>query len=90
MLGYAAQSDAALPGEGFDQTTGRTIRHDSGMKRWARGMKKHIKTNLFNAFILIGAVFLCALGIVASIILLVETFQSNPKITSFTCVSPVL
>ncbi|KIW99095.1 uncharacterized protein Z519_00758 [Cladophialophora bantiana CBS 173.52] len=85
MLGFAAQKDAYLPGESFDPTTGRTVRHDNGMKRWVRGLKQHIIMNLFNTFILIGAVFLCGLGIVASIILLVETFESNPKITSFTC-----
>jgi hypothetical protein len=30
------------------------------------------------------------LGIVASILLLVQTFANNPSVTSFTCISPVL
>ena len=90
MLGFAAQKDAALNGEGFDAITGRTIRHDSGLKRWARGLKQTLKINTFNAVLFLGSVCLSILGIVASIKLLVQTFANNPAITSFTCVSPVL
>lgn len=90
MLGFAAQKDAALNGEGFDAITGRTIRHDSGLKRWARGLKQTLKINTFNAVLFLGSICLSIFGIVASIELLVQTFANNPAIPSFTCVSPVL
>lgn len=90
MIGFVAQREAALAGEGFNALTGETVRHDSGMKRWARGLNKNFKTNTFNAVLFLGSVCLCALGIVASILLLVQTFANNPSVTSFTCISPVL
>ncbi|KAM0691527.1 hypothetical protein Q7P36_010298 [Cladosporium allicinum] len=39
MLGFSVQRDAIIvaEGEGFDPTTGRTIRSDSGVRRWIRG-----------------------------------------------------
>jgi len=90
MLGFTAQRDAALPGEGFNAITGETVRHDSGMKRWIRGLKKSFRINTFNVILFIGSITLCVLGTVASILLLVQTFAKNPAITSFTCTSPVL
>jgi len=38
---WAIQSGAALPGEGFDPSTGVTTRHDAGMKRHMRGLVKN-------------------------------------------------
>ena len=37
---YKIQDGATLPGEGFDPYTGVTTRHDNGLKRHLRGLKK--------------------------------------------------
>lgn len=41
FIALQIQEGARLPGEGFDPNTGITTRHDSGMKRWARGFFKN-------------------------------------------------
>jgi hypothetical protein len=90
MIGFTAQKDAILPGEGFNAVTGETLRHDHGIKRWSRGLRKSFKANGFNAILFLGSLSLCILGVVASIQLLVLTFANNPSVTSFTCTSPIL
>jgi len=90
MIGFRAQKDAVMDGEGFNALTGETTRHDSGIRRWVRGLKKNVKVNTLNAILFLGSACLCFLGMVASIKLLVLTFATNPAITSFTCTSPVL
>lgn len=90
MLGLAAQRDAILPGEGFNPTTGETTRTDHGLRRWIRGLRTHIMSNLSNAIMFLGALTLCVLGMYASIELLILAFKYNDTVTSFTCISPVL
>jgi hypothetical protein len=51
-LGYMLRKNAALPGEGFDPVTGKTITQDSGMKRVMRGfMGGKWYMNMFNVLV---------------------------------------
>ncbi|KAL8850216.1 MAG: hypothetical protein Q9221_004815 [Calogaya cf. arnoldii] len=59
MLFHCAQRDAIQEGvEGFDPSTGQTIRQDSGMSRWMRGLRKHSALNAFNFRLQLGK-YLC-------------------------------
>jgi len=89
-VGYCCQIGAALPGEGFDPTTGVTIRHDSGMKRWVRGFKKQLAMNTMNMIYFFGALATSGMGAWAAIVGLISIFGPGGTIaTSWGCTAPV-
>ncbi|KEQ77474.1 hypothetical protein M436DRAFT_35944 [Aureobasidium namibiae CBS 147.97] len=91
MLGVQIQYDAIRPeqGEGFNPTTGETVRHDRGIKRWIRGFfarRWYIK--LWNAVFFLGAVVTCVLGTYSSVKSMIDAYASGSS-TAFSCVGPV-
>jgi len=88
-LGYFIKRDSIREGEGFDPTTGRVVRNDSGPRRWIRGFfAGPWYMNVFNVFYLGGALATAGLGAYAAIQGMIEVFQ-NPQINAFTCTSPL-
>ena len=89
MLGLSIQRDAVGEDEGFDPSTGRTTRHDSGAKRWARGfMAKRWYVKLLNAIVGVGALVTAGLGMYSSIEGIMDAFQGGRN-TAFSCQGPV-
>ncbi|KAF2095008.1 hypothetical protein NA57DRAFT_68057 [Rhizodiscina lignyota] len=90
-LGYFMQRDAiqAEQGEGFDPATGRVVRHDSGLRRWARGfMAGPWYMNAWNVIYLGGALATAGLGAYAAVQGMINAFE-NPQLNAFTCTSPL-
>ncbi|KAK4983721.1 hypothetical protein LTR50_007040 [Elasticomyces elasticus] len=88
-LGYAIKKGAMLPGEGFDPATGRVVRHDAGVKRWARGFTKGAwYLNVWNIIYMLGAGVTAGLGAYSAIEALIAAF-AQPQIGAFTCHSPL-
>ncbi|KAJ5913617.1 hypothetical protein N7504_002500 [Penicillium tannophilum] len=83
---------ALTDGEGFDPSTGETVRHDRGFTRFARGFKsmgtKRIVFSSFNLFYFLGALALAGLGAYSAITGLISAYSSEVT-TSFTCKSPL-
>jgi hypothetical protein len=91
MLGFAIQRDAinVAEGEGFDPTTGRTIRSDAGARRWRRGfLTRRWYVKAFNLIVVVGALVTAGLGMYSSIEGIVETFRGGWT-TAFSCRGPV-
>lgn len=89
MLGFRIKRDALQQGEGFDPSSGQTLRHDGGMKRWARGFKKNLLFNVFNLFFFLGSLTTAVLGIYSSIKGMKDAYAKGAS-TGFSCKSPVL
>jgi hypothetical protein len=76
-------------GEGWDPTTGRTVRHDSGFKRVVRAFTAHRwYVNIFNILYTLGALVLAGLGAYSAIEILKNAFAASTT-TSFVCKSPL-
>lgn len=89
MLGLEVKIDALQSGEGFDPATGRTVRHDSGLKRWTRGFfAKQWYVKVFNALFFLGSVATAALGMYSSIEGIIGAFGEG-RATAFSCVGPI-
>lgn len=91
MLGVQIQHDAIRPdqGEGYDPTTGQTVRHDHGLKRWVRGFFAHLwYIKAWNVVLFLGATVTCVLGTYSSVKSMVEAYDSGSS-TAFSCVGPV-
>ncbi|OTA22661.1 hypothetical protein BTJ68_12773 [Hortaea werneckii EXF-2000] len=90
FVGYLVQRGASLPGEGFDPVTGHTTRHDSGMKRWVRGYKKHFFINTFTTLYFLAGLACSGMGTWAAIEGLIQVFGPGGTVaTSFGCAVPV-
>jgi len=93
-LGMLVSRDAVRTeqGEGYDATTGVTVRHDSGIKRWVRGFFAGsflAKINkMWLVFFFLGALATCALGIYSSVEGLIAAFKDG-RATAFSCVAPI-
>ncbi|KAI5457054.1 putative amino acid transporter, partial [Mariannaea sp. PMI_226] len=88
-VAYTLQKNAGLEGEGFDPSSGQTLRHDSGYKRMIRGIFGHLwYVNIFNMLYVLGALALAGLGAYSSIEVLIDAFAVGVS-DSFTCHSPV-
>lgn len=88
-IGYMIQKNAIKSGEGFDPTTGRVIRSDSGLKRWVRGFfAKRWYFNVLNLLYLLGALATAGLGIWAAVENMILIY-SVPELNAFTCKSPL-
>lgn len=83
---------AMRDGEGFDPATGSTVRHDSGVKRLARGFfaqrPKYLAFSVFNIFYMLGAMALGGLGAYSAIMSLKAAYADSVT-TAFTCQSPL-
>ena len=89
-VGYSCQQGAMLEGEGFDPTTGRTIRHDSGMKRWTRGFMARWPINTLSVLYFLGGLACSGMGTWAAVEGLITIFGPGGTVaTSFGCASPV-
>ena len=88
-LGFQIQKDAIQSGEGFDPTTGQTIRHDKGITRYIRGFKQKILLNSFHLFFFLGSATTAVLGIYSAIKGMIDSYASGAT-TTFSCDSPVL
>ncbi|KAL1969216.1 hypothetical protein VTN77DRAFT_470 [Rasamsonia byssochlamydoides] len=94
-VAYWVKRDAMQEGEGFDPTTGQTIRFDSGIRRVLRGFffpgwykNKRFYINVFNIIYVLGSLCLAALGAYSAIEVLITAFR-NSTTTSFVCKSPL-
>ncbi|KAJ6013812.1 hypothetical protein N7540_008403 [Penicillium herquei] len=86
FLGLVIQEGARLPGEGFDPSTGETIRFDSGYKRWVRGFTKawylSVPVTIFTGAGLAAS----GMGTWAAVLALKAAFgPSGSVVTSWTC-----
>ncbi|KAM0143605.1 hypothetical protein ACHAO1_000706 [Botrytis cinerea] len=87
-LGYCIRVDAILDTEGFNPATGQVTLADTGFKRILRGFRKRFILNTWNIIYFCGALLTAALGAYSAIEALIAAFK-EPKITAFTCRSPV-
>lgn len=88
-LAYTMQKNSLRDGEGFDDTTGQTTRHDRGLKRLVRGFfadKWYI--NVWHIIHAGGALATAGLGAYAAIQGMIAAFKI-PQVNSFTCTSPL-
>lgn len=88
MLCHNAQRDAIQEGEGFEVSTGRTIRHDRGMARWMRGLRKNAALNAFNLFFFLGSLVTAVLGIYSAVVSLINAYAET-AVSGFSCTNPV-
>ncbi|KAL8990952.1 MAG: hypothetical protein Q9177_000508 [Variospora cf. flavescens] len=88
MLFHNAQRDAIQEGEGFEVSTGRTIRHDRGMARWMRGLRKNAALNAFNLFFFLGSLATAVLGIYSAVVGLINAYAET-AVSGFSCTNPV-
>ncbi|KAL8711779.1 MAG: hypothetical protein Q9225_007071 [Loekoesia sp. 1 TL-2023] len=88
MFFHCAQRDAIQEGEGFEASTGRTIRHDQGISRWMRGLKKNAALNAFNLFFFLGSLATAVLGIYSAIVGLIDAYATT-AVSGFSCTNPV-
>ncbi|KAI6898265.1 hypothetical protein KC318_g8327 [Hortaea werneckii] len=90
FVGYLVQRGASLPGEGFGPVTGQTARHDSGVKRWMQGYKKHFFINTFTTLYFLAGLGCSGMGTWAAIEGLIQVFGLGGTVaTSFGCAVPV-
>ncbi|KEQ95906.1 hypothetical protein AUEXF2481DRAFT_4173 [Aureobasidium subglaciale EXF-2481] len=88
MIGFQVKKGAMLPDEGFDEATGKYVRHDSGVKRWMRGYRNTFWFTSANIIYFLGALVVCGLGCYAAIEALITAFSGGSVATSFSCKSP--
>ena len=88
MLCHCAKRDAIQDGEGFDPSTGQTIRRDSGLLRWMRGLRKNAALSAFNLFFLLGSLTTAILGIYSAAIGLKAAY-SETAVSGFSCTDPI-
>ena len=88
MLGYRIKKDAIMEGEGFDATTGRTVRHDRGFARWRRGYMKSWMLNTFHIIFFLGSTATAILGIYSAVLGIISAYGAGSP-PSFSCRSPV-
>ncbi|ROW11629.1 hypothetical protein VMCG_01359 [Cytospora schulzeri] len=89
-VGYRIQTDAKLPGEGFDPSTRTTTRHDNGWQRWLRGFRVSWHINTINVLYGCGGLACCGMGCWSAIESLIALFGPGGTVaTSFGCAQPV-
>lgn len=82
----------ALIGDGeFDRKTDSCMKQDTWKqkRRWVRGFAGHWKWNVWHIILGFFAIVLAIVGVVGSIVDIVDTFNSEGAPTSFSCSSPV-
>ena len=89
MLGYQIKIDALMEGEGFNPSSGQTVRLDSGLKRWIRGYRKNWLLNTFNLIFCLGSATTAVIGIYSSITGIISAYGAGSP-PSFSCDSPII
>ncbi|KAF2137207.1 uncharacterized protein K452DRAFT_236198 [Aplosporella prunicola CBS 121167] len=87
-LGFNCLKGSLVEGDGFDPTTGRVVRSDTGVKRWVRGFKKQLLLNSFNTVYFLGSIVTAVLGIYSSIHSMHRQYTTGGSVESFSCNSP--
>ena len=87
-VGFRIQKDALQTGEGYDPSTGRTIRHDRGFVRWKRGFMKQPLYNVFNVLYFLGSLATAVLGIYSAGKGIKSSYAKGSP-PSFSCRNPV-
>ncbi|KID93092.1 amino acid transporter [Metarhizium guizhouense ARSEF 977] len=88
-MGYQIQKSAMEGEAGFDPSTGELAARDGGIRRWVRGFfGARWYLNVFNLLYFLGAMALCALGIYASVMNLMQIY-AVPQLNAFGCKSPL-
>ncbi|KJK81795.1 hypothetical protein H634G_03058 [Metarhizium anisopliae BRIP 53293] len=88
-IGYQIQKSAMEGEAGFDPSTGELAARDGGIRRWVRGFfGARWYLNVFNLLYFLGAMALCALGIYASVMNLIQIY-AVPQLNAFGCKSPL-
>ncbi|KAI0482972.1 transmembrane amino acid transporter [Xylariaceae sp. FL0804] len=83
---YIIQEYSRLPGEGFDAHTGITTRHDEGVSRWVRGLKKSWKFSVPAIIFALGGLAASGMGCWSAIESLISIFGPGGTIqTSWGC-----
>ena len=88
-MGYMTQKNAVQAGEGFDPSSGKIIRHDSGIKRLMRGFfAEKWYFNVLALLYMLGALATAGLGIWAAIENMILIY-AEPQLNAFVCKSPL-
>ncbi|KAK8104889.1 amino acid transporter [Apiospora kogelbergensis] len=88
-IAFYIKKHAMVDGDGFDASTGRTIRADSGFSRLRRGLLgRRWYANIGNFFYFLGALALAGLGAYSSIEVLKDAFAKGST-SSYVCKSPL-
>ncbi|KAF2101224.1 hypothetical protein NA57DRAFT_34581 [Rhizodiscina lignyota] len=93
-LGYDIQRHAIRPhqGEGFDPTTGQTVRTETTVQRWMRGFMsggpRQVAFNVWHVIYFLASLSMCGLGMYAAVVGMIDAFK-NPQLNSFSCRSPL-
>jgi len=93
-LGYDIQKNAMRPenGEGFDPTTGQTLRNETRVQRVIRGYFAggpfQVAINVWHTIYFFASLSMCGLGMYASVQGMIDVFE-NPQVNSFSCRSPL-
>ena len=86
FVAWAVQNAAALPGEAFDPYTGVTTRHDDGLKRYIRGVRKSWYYSIPATLFAVGGLASSGMGSWSAIESLIEIFGPGGTIqTSWGC-----
>jgi len=86
-VGFLSKKYAMLDGDGYDPTTGQTIRGDSGVSRFMRGFRKNLWVNTFNVLFCTGAACCAILGIYSAALGIKIQYATGAG-TSFSCNNP--
>ncbi|KAE8440635.1 hypothetical protein EG329_007001 [Mollisiaceae sp. DMI_Dod_QoI] len=93
-LGYDIQRNAirADQGEGFDPSTGQTLRNETTVRRWIRGFycggPWQTAINVWHVIYFLASLSMCGLGMYAAVDGMIIQFR-NPQLNSFSCRSPL-
>lgn len=84
-VAYKIQDGAYLEGEGFDPVTGVSTRHDDGMKRYIRGLKKTWHITVPAILFTMAGLAASGMGTWSAILALIASAQTGTANTSWTC-----
>ena len=88
ILGYRIKKDAMLPGDGYNDESGVTMRGDGGLKRFTRGYMKHWASNTFNLIYCLGSAATAVLGIYSAALAMKAGYAVG-KGSTFSCKNPL-
>lgn len=89
FIALKIQQSAAQEGEGYDPATGRTTRHDQGLKRWIRGFLNGWKYTVPATLYSLAGLASSGMGTWAAVLALEAAFGPDGTVlTSWTCTNP--
>lgn len=87
MVGFNVLKDSMTEADHFNPSNGTLVRSDRGMPRLIRGFKVKFWLNSWNVVFFLGSCVTAVLGIYASIIGMIDSFN-GASVKSFSCTSP--